>query len=126
LGLSIRLQQIIHEKVRLNRERIYGLAGRIDSALSAGQCVDCKENDPAKLEFDHVRGKKAFAISHALTKMVTLDELELELAKCDIRCRNCHLKRHHPDGHRYLDPKYLDYMVDRATRVLMKHYGFRV
>jgi hypothetical protein len=66
--------------------------------LAEHPCVDCGETDPVVLEFDHVRGKKKFNISgNAYAK--SDQELEKEIAKCEVRCRNCHVKRHHRDGY---------------------------
>ena len=54
-------------------------------------CVDCGETDPVVLEFDHVRGKKVAGISR-LVRSGTLQRVKDELAKCDVRCANCHRK----------------------------------
>ena len=52
-------------------------------------CVDCGYNEhPAALKFDHVRGKKAFAVGVGCT--YAWDRVEKEMAKCEIRCANCH------------------------------------
>lgn len=56
-------------------------------------CVDCAEADPVVLEFDHVRGKKLFAISVACAESYALATLQSEIAKCDVRCANCHRKK---------------------------------
>lgn len=56
-------------------------------------CVDCRENDVLVLQFDHVRGTKSFGIGGSLGK-VTDERLVAEIAKCDVRCANCHQRRH--------------------------------
>lgn len=57
--------------------------------VSTQQCIDCGNNDPRVLEFDHVRGTKLGNISH-MVGHVTEEALQEELAKCEIVCANCH------------------------------------
>lgn len=54
-------------------------------------CVDCGNKDFRVLEFDHVkeRGQKSFTISR-LSKNAGIETLNKEIAKCEIRCANCH------------------------------------
>jgi len=57
-------------------------------------CIDCKKQyNYWQLQFDHVpeRGKKIFNISVYFGK--SLDEVKIEIAKCDLVCTNCHLIR---------------------------------
>jgi hypothetical protein len=53
-------------------------------------CVDCGEADPMVLDFDHVRGEKLMAVSRCATQGFSLTRLAAEIAKCDVRCANCH------------------------------------
>lgn len=53
-------------------------------------CVDCGEADLDVLEFDHVRGVKLFVISGAIRVGRSLKAIISEVAKCDVRCANCH------------------------------------
>jgi hypothetical protein len=60
--------------------------------LSVHPCVDCGESDVVCLDFDHVRGEKKGDIgrmlgNHAWTTIVA------EIAKCDVRCANCHRRQ---------------------------------
>ena len=58
-----------------------------------GGCVDCQEVDPVVLHFDHRDpSTKSFNIS---SKSVSMERLLAEIAKCDVRCANCHLRKHH-------------------------------
>ena len=59
--------------------------------LSSNCCIDCGENDPVVLEFDHVRDKK-FTIS-SFARNHTLKDVSEEIAKCEVRCANCHRRR---------------------------------
>jgi hypothetical protein len=61
--------------------------------LSERACVDCGERDPVVLEFDHVRGVKTDEISRLISDGVAWARIELEIAKCDVRCVNCHIRK---------------------------------
>jgi len=56
-------------------------------------CVDCGENDPIVLEFDHVRGKKLFNVGSSAKKSCSLALIKTEIAKCEVVCANCHKRR---------------------------------
>lgn len=53
-------------------------------------CVDCGETNPIKLQFDHVRGVKCAEVSTLIHRGKSLISAMDEVAKCDIRCANCH------------------------------------
>jgi hypothetical protein len=57
--------------------------------LAESGCVDCGETDPGVLEFDHVRGKLASVsgLGWANASDLRIDE---EIARCEVRCVNCH------------------------------------
>ncbi len=57
--------------------------------LASHPCVDCGETDPIVLEFDHVRGVKVQEISYLIQRN-GIQTLMDEVAKCDVRCANCH------------------------------------
>ena len=61
--------------------------------LVNNHCVDCGEADALVLEFDHVRGTKVDGVSTMVRKPVSLDVLKLEIAKCEVRCANCHRRK---------------------------------
>lgn len=65
----------------------------INNHLRTHPCVDCGETDIVVLDFDHVRGTKKYNISMMLGH--NIDVLKAEIAKCDIRCANCHRRRHY-------------------------------
>jgi hypothetical protein len=52
-------------------------------------CVDCGEPDIRVLEFDHL-GDKKFHISRGLAEGYGLERIQQEIAKCEVRCANCH------------------------------------
>ena len=56
-------------------------------------CVDCGEKDLVVLDFDHVRGEKKHSLSYLIHKARSLDTIKSEIAKCDVRCANCHRRK---------------------------------
>lgn len=83
------------QKARLrNKILIDENRARIFEYLSHHPCVDCGESDPRVLEFDHVTGTKKKDIA----RMVRENEwfrIEEEIAKCVVRCANCHRRHSH-------------------------------
>lgn len=65
----------------------------IEDAKAVG-CADCPEVDPVVLQFHHRDpSAKEFRIGQA-TGTMAIPRLLRELAKCDVLCANCHLRRH--------------------------------
>lgn len=60
--------------------------------FAAHPCVDCGEDDHVVLTFDHVRGEKRFTIADRLHTM-RWGRLLDEIAKCEVVCANCHMRR---------------------------------
>lgn len=58
--------------------------------LSQHPCVDCGEDDPIVLDFDHVRGVKKSDVSRLSNAGARQWRLEEEISKCEVRCANCH------------------------------------
>ena len=56
----------------------------------AGGCVDCGCRDIRVLEFDHVREKKVADVGSMIRRGRSIDAVQAEIAKCEVRCRNCH------------------------------------
>jgi hypothetical protein len=55
-------------------------------------CVDCNNADPRVLEFDHRESKeKVWAVASMFSW--SWSTIEYEIAKCDVRCANCHAIR---------------------------------
>jgi hypothetical protein len=72
----------------------------ITNHLAENHCVDCGESDPVVLEFDHQRDKD-FAISKAVPMRIGKKRLAAEIAKCVVRCANCHRRKTYRErGHR--------------------------
>lgn len=65
----------------------------VDEARLVG-CADCGEKDQIVLQFHHRDpSTKVTNIGQAHGRMAMPKLLE-ELAKCDVVCANCHLRRH--------------------------------
>lgn len=81
-----------HNARRRVHQREYALRNRqlISRWFVGKSCVDCGNHNPLVLEFDHVRGKKAYDISTMLRAGFAWERVLEEIAKCEIRCANCH------------------------------------
>jgi len=78
---------IAHSKKVMKEKQEY-----ICSYLRDHPCVDCDEADIIVLEFDHRdRTNKRFNIG--CLKGWSLQTLKVEVAKCDVRCANCHRRK---------------------------------
>lgn len=74
-----------HKERALNKYRQY-----VMDYFATHPCVDCGETDPLVLEFDHVRGRKHMAVTKMMRSGYGKDRFLAEIAKCDVRCANCH------------------------------------
>ena len=68
-----------------NRQFVYDI-------LRQSECVDCGDNRPEVLQFDHQRDKH-FDINAGVHNRYGLAKLRAEIEKCEIRCANCHAIR---------------------------------
>lgn len=66
--------------VQENRQRLHDY-------LKTVKCIDCGNSNPIVLDFDH-RGDKKYNVSNMLS--YSWETIEKEIAKCDVRCANCH------------------------------------
>jgi DNA-directed RNA polymerase subunit M/transcription elongation factor TFIIS len=58
--------------------------------LLSHPCVDCGESDPIVLDFDHIETNKIKSISNLIGDGHSLHNIIIEIAKCEVRCANCH------------------------------------
>jgi hypothetical protein len=80
-------------RIRRNRKRRdREIEQRIWDHLFTHACVDCGEKDLAVLHFDHLRDKVE-AISTMWRRQGSWSAVELEIAKCEVRCANCHARK---------------------------------
>ncbi len=74
-----------------NRERNFCFMIKF---LKSHPCVDCGETDILVLELDHRdRHDKEYNISVLVTRGGSMDRLTSEIAKCEVRCANCHRRK---------------------------------
>jgi hypothetical protein len=60
--------------------------------LFRARCVDCGRDELIVLEFDHVGTKRASVIVLA-RRGCSLEVLRTEIARCEVRCGNCHRRK---------------------------------
>lgn len=59
--------------------------------LRTHPCVDCGQSDVRVLEFDHRdRSQKENTVSQLMSRGIPFAKIVKEIAKCDVRCANCH------------------------------------
>lgn len=68
--------------------------------LRTHPCVDCGEDDVRVLEFDHMNPEEKIAnVGRLACNGARLERIEAEVAKCEVRCANCHRRRTIEEGH---------------------------
>lgn len=77
---------------RYNKKSRIRKAQAVFDYLFDHPCVDCGESDVKVLDFDHVRGTKKMAVRSLLSRGSNLSIIFEEIAKCEVRCSNCHRK----------------------------------
>ena len=63
----------------------------ISDYLIGKSCIDCGESDPIVLEFDHFENKKDIICE--IIQNCSIEKIEAEIKKCNIRCANCHRRK---------------------------------
>lgn len=87
------VQYYVQKASKRRKEVIHVLNEKIYDYLENHPCVDCGESDPVVLEFDHVRGVKSYEVSTLGWRLVSWDSVLREIAKCEVRCANCHRRK---------------------------------
>ncbi|KKL20663.1 hypothetical protein LCGC14_2453200 [marine sediment metagenome] len=88
-----REQIAVQQKQYHAAHRRAGLRILAEIKLKSG-CVDCGyDGHTAALDFDHVRGEKIKDVSRMVTG--SREKLMAEIAKCEVRCANCHRIKTH-------------------------------
>ena len=80
-------------KVRERRVRLLApLQKWMAEYLLEHPCVDCGNKDILVLEFDHIDGSKEYGVGSVLRSHLSLERVQAEITKCEVRCVNCHRK----------------------------------
>ena len=83
-------QKIIDRSKKKNIENRKRNRDYIASVKELASCVDCGEDNPIILEFDHVRGEKKSNVSDMGNQSYSIESVQKEIDKCEVRCANCH------------------------------------
>ena len=82
------------EKLSIAKQKAY-LAQYLRDLKTKTACIDCGINYPYYvMDFDHVRGVKQANVME-LVSTLSKKRIDLEIAKCEIVCSNCHRIRTH-------------------------------
>ena len=87
LSKETRAQHVANKKARRRELEIY-----MYTFLKNHPCVDCNEDDPIVLDFDHQADKKN-GISYMVARKNCLKVIKEEIQKCVVRCSNCHRRK---------------------------------
>lgn len=77
-----------NNKMYLERNREY-----VFQHLVSNPCIDCGESDILVLAFDHQENKIS-TITEMINECWSIDKINKEMSKCEVRCFNCHQRRH--------------------------------
>jgi hypothetical protein len=77
---------------RRNREQRRKIRQFLYDYLGRNPCIDCGEQNPCCLEFDHLRDK-TYNVSRMAAQGLSLARVKQEIEKCEVRCANCHRKK---------------------------------
>jgi hypothetical protein len=81
----------LHKARARNRQTTLTVKKWILDYLATHPCVDCGNSDIRVLEFDHRdRLEKTAHVSVLVTTGYSLQTVQNEVDKCDVRCANCH------------------------------------
>lgn len=84
------IERKLEKKIPNSRAYISPKQILVRNFLLEHSCVDCGESDPILLEFDHVRGTKLGSVKTMAKSKSSVEDIFTEIAKCEIRCVNCH------------------------------------
>ncbi len=77
-----------------NKKLILQNQKNVFNYLKNNPCIDCSNNNPVMLDFDHRDNvDKIGNISQLITWGSSWKKIKNEIDKCDVRCSNCHRMR---------------------------------
>lgn len=82
-------------KVKKSAIKIKGIKrDRVFDILRNSACLHCGESDPTVLTFDHIdRSLKKNEVGTLVSQGYSWETIESEIAKCQILCANCHMRK---------------------------------
>src|SRR5919199_4639245 len=84
----------VQKAMARNRVHRRNLFDRLLAYFRRHPCVDCGEDDPVVLDVDHVDARsKSWNIADKVSDGCSWRTIEAEIAKCVVRCANCHRRR---------------------------------
>jgi hypothetical protein len=117
-GVNTRRRKASHRQDIVDRVRLH---------LLDHPCVDCGATDLRVLDFDHRDpGTKLASVGRLLGQGRPWPAIDAEMAKCDVRCANCHRIRTSADFGWWRTPAQLDRVAvsaDAARERLMRVLG---
>ena len=91
---AYRLSLSDEEKERkkgVERTRRLKLKQSVVDYLKEHPCVECGKRNPIVLQFDHIDpSTKVMAVSALVARGASPKKVFAEIAKCEVRCGNCH------------------------------------
>ena len=79
-------------RAKTTQQRLRARNAPVRDAAKARPCADCGVQYPSVcMDFDHVRGEKRYSVSRM--NSMSVENLQAEIAKCDVVCSNCHRLR---------------------------------
>lgn len=87
--LKNRAHYVANSYAAMKRRRLTGMLF-VYGYLQEHPCVDCGEDNPIVLEFDHITGRKKQSISLLVCNGLSVEGITKEIKKCEVRCANCH------------------------------------
>jgi hypothetical protein len=86
-------ERIGADKVKQARARNRRNMQYLVDFLRKNPCIDCGETDFKVLDLDHVRGEKNQNVCDMVRKGFSINKIQEEIDKCEVRCSNCHRRK---------------------------------
>ena len=64
----------------------------VEEYKKSNPCIDCGATDIDSLTFDHVRGIKKMTIANMVNLGYSIQAIQNEINKCEVRCWTCHMR----------------------------------
>ena len=95
--------------------------GLLAAYLAENSCVDCGEDDIRVLDFDHRPGVvKVAEVARMAMHGMSWRAIEAEIAKCDVRCANCHRRRTSERGSWWKQPVFEERAGARSREAMKR------